>query len=144
MNDETLFDKARQNVDVARMIFSSSQGDEIYLNYVGYHLQQAVELGIKYGMECFGVEYPRVHDITQLILKCRDAGIDIGVTDYIDEHSEMFTQWEANATCINNYHLESRKITKAFEGVSRFLDSVAKIVKQICDANTSNVSRIEL
>lgn len=144
MEDETLLDKAYQNVEVAKMIFNSSKGDEIYLNYIGYHLQQAVELGIKYGMECFGVEYPRTHDIEQLILKCKDDDIDIGITDYVDDHSEMFTQWEAKTRYIKNYRLESRKITKALCEVPKFLDSILEAVKQTYVSDTRDVSHIQI
>ena len=130
MKDETLLDKAKQNVNVAKMIFNSSRGDEIYLNYIGYILQQAVELAVKHGMECFGIEYPRIHDIEQLILKCKDEGIDIGITDYVDDHSEMFTQWEAKTRYIKNYRLESRKIEKALEEVPKLIESIDKNVEQ--------------
>ena len=138
MNDETLLDKAKQNVNVAKMIFNSSKGDEIYLNYIGYHLQQAVELAVKHGMECFGIEYPRTHDIEQLILKCKDEGIDIGVTDYVDDHSEMFTQWEAKTRYIKNYRLESRKIEKALEEVPKLIESIDRNVEQTYEQTEEN------
>ena len=58
MNNETLLDKAVQNLNCATIIFNSNLvQDEVYLNYVGYHLQQAVELSIKYTLENNGVEY---------------------------------------------------------------------------------------
>lgn len=138
MNDETLLDKAKQNVNVAKMIYNSSKGDEIYLNYIGYHLQQAVELAVKHGMECFGIEYPRTHDIEQLILKCKDEGIDIGVTDYVDDHSEMFTQWEAKTRYIKNYRLESRKIEKALEEVPKLIESIDRNVEQTYEQTEEN------
>lgn len=95
-------------------------------------------------MECFGVEYPRTHDIEQLILKCKDDGIDVGVTDYIDDHSEMFTQWEAKTRYIKNYRLESRKITKALSEVPIFLDSVSEAIKQTYVSDTCDVSPIKI
>lgn len=44
---ETLMDKAVHNYNVAIMIYNSMGGDESYLNYVGYHLQQSLELAMK-------------------------------------------------------------------------------------------------
>ena len=68
MNNETLFDKAKQNLKVAESIYSTiAINDEAYLNYVGYHIQQALELSIKYMLEMNGVNYPKTHDIDQLI-----------------------------------------------------------------------------
>lgn len=130
-DDETLLDKARQNMDVANMIYSCSKGDEIYLNYIGYHLQQAVELAIKHGMECFGVEYPKTHDISQLIRKCNEENVPIGVTEYADDHSEMFTEWEAKTRYIKNYKLEARKIERALKEVPKLILSIEKEAEQV-------------
>ena len=76
MNNETLFDKAKQNLKVAESIYSTiAINDEAYLNYVGYHIQQALELSIKYMLEMNGVNYPKTHDIdqdwqTSIMLNC--------------------------------------------------------------------------
>lgn len=40
-----------QNLYCAKALFQSLGNDEVYLNYVGYHLQQAVEMSIKYNLE---------------------------------------------------------------------------------------------
>lgn len=59
-NNETLLDKSIQNLNYAKILYSSELTlDEAYLNYVGYHLQQAVELSIKYMLEMNGVEYSK-------------------------------------------------------------------------------------
>ncbi len=51
MKNQTLLDKAMQNLYCAKALFQSLGNDEVYLNYVGYHLQQAVEMSIKYNLE---------------------------------------------------------------------------------------------
>ena len=51
---ESLLDKAIQNYNVAVNIRNTLSDDEAYLNYVGYHLQQAVELALKHIMEING------------------------------------------------------------------------------------------
>ena len=48
---ETLLDKSISNYNVAVMIRNQMGSDEAYLNYIGYHLQQAVELNLKYQLE---------------------------------------------------------------------------------------------
>lgn len=88
--EETLLDKAVQNITLAKMIYSELIGDEVYLNYIGYLIQQAVELSIKYNLELNGIEYPKTHDISQLIYLAKEE-IDLGISEYIEEHSEMFT-----------------------------------------------------
>ena len=41
--NETLFDKAIQNMEIAKLIRRSMKSDdEAYLNYIGYHIQNAI------------------------------------------------------------------------------------------------------
>lgn len=110
MNNETLFDKAKQNLKVAESIYSTiAINDEAYLNYVGYHIQQALELSIKYMLEMNGVNYPKTHDIDQLIRLANINNVELYLNEYIDDHSEMFSLWEARTRYILNYRLEKEK-----------------------------------
>ena len=111
--NETLFDKAKQNLKVAESIYSTiAINDEAYLNYVGYHIQQALELSIKYMLEMNGVNYPKTHDIDQLIRLANINNVELYLNEYIDDHSEMFSLWEARTRYILNYRLEKRKIER--------------------------------
>ena len=47
MSDRTYLDIAKENLILAKNIYESFD-DEIMLNYAGYHLQQSVELTLKY------------------------------------------------------------------------------------------------
>lgn len=127
MTGETLLDKAIKNYNVALMIRSQMDDDEAYLNYIGYHLQQSVELCIKYQLEMNGVEYPKTHDIDQLIRIGRERKVELILTDYIEDHSEMFSLWEARTRDVLNYQLESRKVDQALDGVNCFLEQVCDI-----------------
>ena len=91
---ETLLDKAVHNYNVAIMIYNSMEGDESYLNYVGYHLQQTLELAMKYLLEENGIIYPKTHDIDQLIRIARQNNVNLYLAEYIDDHGEMFILWE--------------------------------------------------
>ena len=104
---ETLLDKSISNYNVAVMIRNQMGSDEAYLNYIGYHLQQAVELNLKYQLEMSGIEYPKTHDI--------------------EDHSEMFSLWEARTRYVLNYHLEERKIDVALKGVKELLDKTSDL-----------------
>lgn len=124
---ETLFDKAIQNFNVAKIIYSTTAtDDEAYLNYVGYHLQQSVELTIKYILEMNGIEYPKSHDIEQLIRLANRNNVNLFLTEYIEEHSEMFSSWEAKTRYILNYRLEEKKINKAIDALEKYLKIVEK------------------
>lgn len=120
--NETLLDKAIKNYNVAVMIYNSMEGDESYLNYIGYHLQQAVELGIKYILNQNGVEYPKTHDIDQLFRIAGSNHVDVFATEYLKEHSEMFSLWESRTRYVLNYQLELSKVERALSGVDKYLD----------------------
>ena len=125
MNNETLFDKAKQNLKVAESIYSTiAINDEAYLNYVGYHIQQALELSIKYMLEMNGVNYPKTHDIDQLIRLANINNVELYLNEYIDDHSEMFSLWEARTRYILNYRLEKRKIERSLTETKSYLDVI--------------------
>ena len=134
MNNETLFDKAKQNLKVAESIYSTiAINDEAYLNYVGYHIQQALELSIKYMLEMNGVNYPKTHDIDQLIRLANINNVDLYLNEYIDDHSEMFSLWEARTRYILNYRLEKRKIERSLMETKSYLDVIEKMISHHLD-----------
>ena len=134
MNNETLFDKAKQNLKVAESIYSTiAINDEAYLNYVGYHIQQALELSIKYMLEMNGVNYPKSHDIDQLIRLANINNVELYLNEYIDDHSEMFSLWEARTRYILNYRLEKRKIERSLTETKSYLDVIEKMISHHLD-----------
>ena len=62
MSDRTYLDIAKENLILAKNIYESFD-DEIMLNYAGYHLQQSVELTLKYILFMNGIDFPKVHSI---------------------------------------------------------------------------------
>lgn len=123
---QTLYDKAAANYKTAEILLEHAPSDEEQLNAVGYHLQQAIELTLKYLLEQDGVEYPKTHDIDQLIRLGNEHEVDMHLSEYIDEHAEMFSQWEAKSRYIIGYSIELKKIQKALSEVDKYLTIVAK------------------
>lgn len=125
--NETLLDKAIQNLNCAITIYNSELiEDEAYLNYVGYHLQQVVELSIKHTLEMCGVEYSKTHNIEQLIQLANSYNVDLSITDYIYDKAEMFSSWEAKTRYIKNYKLEKKKVSTAVIEVQKYIDNLIK------------------
>ena len=121
--NETLLDKAVQNLNCAKTLYNSELiFDEAYLNYVGYHLQQAVELSIKYMLEINGVEYSKTHDIEQLIQLAKNNNVELYISNYIYEKAEMFSSWEAKTRYIMNYKLEKNKVSTAIIEVEKYMN----------------------
>lgn len=124
MNDRTLFDKAVSNYNTALILKRFMGEDEAQLNAAAYHLQQAIELALKYLLEMDGVEYPKTHDIEQLIRLAAANGVDLRLPEYIEDHAEMFSQWEAKTRYIVGYLVEEKKITKAIRAIDEWFTAL--------------------
>lgn len=126
----TLYGKAAANYKSARLLFENATGDEEQLNFAGYHLQQAVELAIKYLLEQNGVEYPKTHDVDQLIRIAKDSDVELYLNEYLEDHAEMLSMWEAKARYVLGYAIESKKVERALAEVDAYLAKVAKAAQQ--------------
>lgn len=73
-----------------------------------------------------GIIYPKTHDIDQLIRVANHNNIDIGMTEYIEEHSEMFTLWETRTRYVFNHRLEKKKIDIALKEVAFYFEKLKK------------------
>lgn len=54
--DETLLDIAKRNFVTAETMMKLVEADDGYLNVVGYHAEQAIELAIKHYLETHGIK----------------------------------------------------------------------------------------
>lgn len=58
---ETLLDKSKTNLKIASTLLMYNSNDEAVVTYVGYHLQQSVELLLKHRIEISGFKYTHTH-----------------------------------------------------------------------------------
>lgn len=87
-----------------------------------YHMQQAVEKTIKLKAEIEGLNLWG-HDIDILIKECDDAGVDIHVPQYILEHSDMITHWEAECRYYPIKAVRRDVIKRVYEATKQWLNS---------------------
>lgn len=125
METRTLYDKAVANFRTAQILFNHVDGDEEQINVMGYHLQQAMELALKYLLEQNGIEYPKTHDIDQLIRLGAKEGAELYLSEYLEDHAEMFSQWEAKSRYVLGYSIEAHKVERAMKEVDSYLATVA-------------------
>jgi HEPN domain-containing protein len=64
--------RARSNLALARM-----QGEDVYLEDLCFHTQQAVEKAVKALLIQRHIQFPYVHDITELLTVLEEAGQEI-------------------------------------------------------------------
>ncbi len=124
--NETYLDKAVQNYNAAASLYSSlACSDEMYLGIVGYHLQQSAELAMKYILDENGVDYPKTHDLNQLMIMADRNGVDLHITDYIYQNAALLTNWETNTRYVLNYMLEANRVKDALNGVKEYIQNIA-------------------
>lgn len=121
MCDIRLFRSAKMDYETAAMIWRNQYHDEMILNNAAYHLQQAVEKVLKGALECVGVTVPNTHKISKLIKMISDNGANLVLTDWVDEHSEMLSEWEAQSRYDMDFLVEKRKLSSAMEEIRMFL-----------------------
>lgn len=125
-DSSTLFDKSVANLRTAQILFEHAVDDEEQVNAIGYHLQQAMELAIKYLLEQDGVEYPKTHDIDQLVRIANENDVDLQLSEYLEDHSEMLSQWEAKTRYVIGYGIERKKAERALREIDAYLQETAK------------------
>ncbi len=122
MCDIRLFRSAKMDYETAAMIWRNPYNDEMILNNAAYHLQQAVEKVLKGALECVGVTVPNTHKISKLVKMISDNGANLTITDWIDDHSEMLSEWETQTRYDMDFLVEKRKLDAAIREVQAFLD----------------------
>ncbi|MBO2516217.1 MAG: hypothetical protein CW338_02930 [Clostridiales bacterium] len=127
--ERNLYDKALSNYSSARVLREHLSTDEGQLNVIAYLLQQSLELTLKYLLEQNGVEYPKTHDIEQLIRLGKKEDAPLYLTEYIEDHAEMFSQWEAKTRYIVGYMVEIEKIDRAIKELDVYFTKVTELLK---------------
>ncbi|MBR2215715.1 MAG: HEPN domain-containing protein [Selenomonadaceae bacterium] len=126
--DETLLDLAKRNMDIANLLYSHKESDDGFLNHVGYHLQQCVELAVKHFLETHGIEYSFTHDIDELL--------DQVPTEYqvlfdpISDLAGTITNMEAKTRYIKNYRLSERIVSRVLPLANQLLQNIGEVDKK--------------
>lgn len=124
MKDYTLLDIAKHHIDLVELILKYRNDDELSLNQAGYHLQQAVELGINHELERNGLEFLKVHNIRGLLNQAKAANITLNVPQYIIDNKDMLSYWEANTRYITDFALEYDEVNNALINIKQYIDSI--------------------
>ncbi len=122
MCDVRLFRSAKVDYETAKALWEMPYNDEMILNNAAYHLQQAVEKVLKGALECVGVTVPNTHKITKLIQMISNHGANLEVTEWLDDHSEMLSEWEAETRYNMDFLVEKRKLDRALTEVQLFFE----------------------
>lgn len=120
MCDIRFFRSAYADYEVAAGLFKIPRNDEIFVNAMAYHLQQAVEKVLKAFLECQGVTVPNTHDIDKLVRMSKSNGSKIILTSWIEDRADTLTRWETDTRYNVDYYVEVEKIKEGMEEVGKF------------------------
>jgi len=98
--------------------------EEFYLKGTANFLQQSVELTIKFVIENNGVKLDFTHNIESLIASAKDKNIDLHLNEYLKDHPETFSIWEANTRYVPDYKVEAERAKKALIAVNEYLNII--------------------
>lgn len=116
----TLMDISKYNFDLAKRELARGALDEIELNGIAYHLQQAIELALKHYMEVNGIQFPYTHNINILIQIIENKNVDVKFPDMFEYFSPTFTEWEASARYIKDYSATRKSIELGMKLIEEF------------------------
>ena len=121
MCDIRLFKSAFMDYQAAVALYQRPFPDEMFLNITAYHLQQCVEKTIKGALECVGVTVPNTHRITKLLQMVTHNGANLVISEWLDDHAEMLSEWEAQTRHNMDFVVEKRKLDRAVTEIDKFL-----------------------
>ncbi|MFC2343635.1 MAG: HEPN domain-containing protein [Negativicutes bacterium] len=96
--------------------------DAILLNIVGYHLQQAVELALKHCLEMEGKDYPKTHDINDLLAHF-SAAADWETLELL---APKITELETRTRYDKDFSANVKIVERIFAAARQFLDWVSR------------------
>jgi len=106
----TLFDRAKADLQNARLILSQNNPDELFLDIAAYHVQQAIEKMVKYALAINGVKHKQTHDMDVLYEQLEDAGIE--VFPWLRENIDILNAYATKTRYGTNIVATTRKITQ--------------------------------
>jgi HEPN domain-containing protein len=114
--------------DIKTMEWARSQlgSDEDYMDIACYHAQQAIEKLLKFIIEISGVEYPKTHDITRLLVAIETLP-GIILPDTLIMMSETLTLWESSSRYRDIFKATIRQL----EIASKISDDLLSIIECI-------------
>lgn len=100
--------KAISNNNVVTTILKSNSTNENFLNICCYHMQQTIELSLKYSLEILGINYIKTHDIRKL-LNLIETRFPVFLNSLIDRADDI-TAWESKSRYILSFTTTQKDI----------------------------------
>ena len=137
MNEnKTLLDLAYGDLEVAKLTYDSP--DDL-LNASAYHVEQAIEKGIKYFAQENGFDYEKTHNLTALVDAIEDAGVHVPLEEYLYEQLDTLKSWETESRYLSDFYVKPKKVKRLIEEVEISLNSIKEEVEKLYRKNNSEM-----
>lgn len=126
MSVNTYYDKALSKFKSAKLLFSFAAGDEEQLNTIGFLLQQSLELAIKHIFAINGLPLQKTHDLDQLITIAKQNNVDLYLTPYLIEKSDVITLWETKTRYVMGFQIEIHRIENTINELDKYFEILSE------------------
>ena len=116
----TYYDKALANFKHAKIVYAFARDDDEQLNLIAYHLEQALELAIKYILFMNGAPIQKTHDIDQLINYATKNNIELYLNEYLLEHAEAISNYESKTRYIMGYSVAIKQVKNLIQALDDY------------------------
>lgn len=117
--EDSFMKRAWINLELCNLSISLSvkSSDDVYLDFAGFWLQQAVEMCLHDQLERAGADQIETHDIGELIRIGKDHHAGLILTDYIVANDDLLMSWEEHKDEPSGLRIEPEKIQQAYQEV---------------------------
>jgi len=106
----TLFDRAKADLQSARLILSQISHDELFIDIAAYHVQQGIEKLVKFALAINGIKHKQTHDMDILNEQLEDAGIK--TFPWLSENIDTLNAYATRTRYGSDIVATTRKITQ--------------------------------
>ena len=122
MNEnKTLLDLAYEDLEVAKLAFESPKG---LLAASIYHIEQAIEKGIKFFAQENGFDYEKTYDLVTLVDIIEQGGVHVPLEKYLYDQLETLESWEIRSRYFTNFDVKPNKVKRLIDEVEVSLGNI--------------------
>lgn len=131
---ETLFDIARSNVQCANVLLQQLESDPREWNICAFHIQQAVEIGLKSLLEFNRKGYEHSDTIVQLLYRVEKYDLDMVWVPVLFEKLFLFAgtfdYWHAYCRDVKDWFVDPRSMLIGYKLAVSMLERIAAHIGQ--------------
>jgi len=121
----SLYDRAKADLQSARLLLSQNGSDELLVDIAAYHVQQGIEKLVKFALTLSGVKYKQTHDMDILHEQLEGAGIKI--FPWLCENIDTLNSYATKTRYGSDKVATTRKITQLLNLAEGLLPSLEPI-----------------